>query len=431
MNKGTTIYYILNVYARIKITKLKWAYSVQIKLDLSEVNMNINENYKNLNESYLFSTIAKKVSDFSSKNPNMEIIKLGIGDVTLPLCPAVIEELHNAVNEMSCKETFKGYGPEQGYEFIKSAIQNYYKSHGVELNNDEIFISDGAKSDLGNILDLFDKDNTVLVPDPVYPVYVDTNIMNGRKIVYINANADNEFLPLPVENLKADIIYICSPNNPTGAVYSKDMLKQWVDYANKNNAVILFDAAYECFITDENLPRSIYEIEGAKTCAIEFCSFSKMAGFTGTRCGWTVVPESLIFDDMSLNKMWLRRQTTKFNGVSYIVQKGAEAVFSPDGQKQIQQNLNYYKENAKLISDVLTKHSIWHIGGKHSPYIWLRCPNNMKSWEFFDYLLENVQIVGTPGSGFGNNGEGYFRLTSFGSRENTKEAVERLDKFLA
>ena len=392
--------------------------------------MKVNKNYQNIAQSYLFSTIAKKVSEYTNLHPDKKIIKLGIGDVTLPLCNSVVNALKEASDEMGVKETFRGYGPEQGYEFLKSSIQKYYKSHGVELENDEIFISDGAKSDLGNILDLFDKDNTVLVPDPVYPVYVDTNTMNDRKIVYINANADNEFLPLPDENIKADIIYICSPNNPTGAVYDKDQLQKWVDYANKNNAVILFDSAYECFITDENLPRSIYEIEGAKTCAIEFCSFSKMAGFTGTRCGWTVVPNSLIFEDMSLNKMWLRRQTTKFNGVPYIVQKGAQAVFTPEGQKEIAQNLNYYKENAKLISDVLEKHNIWHIGGKHSPYIWLRCPNNMKSWEFFDYLLENVQIVGTPGSGFGNNGEGYFRLTSFGSRENTQEAVERLDKFL-
>lgn len=392
--------------------------------------MKVNKNYQNIAQSYLFSTIAKKVSEYINLHPDKKIIKLGIGDVTLPLCNSVVNALKEASDEMGVKETFRGYGPEQGYEFLKSSIQKYYKGHGVELENDEIFISDGAKSDLGNILDLFDKDNTVLVPDPVYPVYVDTNTMNGRKIVYINANANNEFLPLPDENIKADIIYICSPNNPTGAVYDKDQLKKWVDYANKNNAVILFDSAYECFITDENLPRSIYEIEGAKTCAIEFCSFSKMAGFTGTRCGWTVVPNSLIFEDMSLNKMWLRRQTTKFNGVPYIVQKGAQAVFTPEGQKEIAQNLNYYKENAKLISDVLEKHNIWHIGGKHSPYIWLRCPNNMKSWEFFDYLLENVQIVGTPGSGFGNNGEGYFRLTSFGSRENTQEAVERLDKFL-
>lgn len=392
--------------------------------------MEINGNYKNIASSYLFSTVARKVNEFSEKNPDKKIIKLGIGDVTLPLCQAVVTALKNAADEMGEKETFHGYGPEQGYEFLKNEIKNYYKGNNVNLESDEIFISDGAKSDLGNILDLFDKNNTVLVPDPVYPVYVDTNTMNGRKIVYINANKENEFLPLPDDNIKADIIYICSPNNPTGAVYDKSQLKKWVEYANKNNAVILFDSAYECFITDENLPRSIYEIEGAKDCAIEFCSFSKMAGFTGTRCGWTVVPQSLNFGGMSLNKMWLRRQTTKFNGVSYIIQKGAEAVFSSEGQKQIKQNLDYYKQNAKLISDVLTRHNIWHTGGKHSPYIWLKCPDNMKSWEFFDYLLENVQIVGTPGSGFGNNGEGYFRLTSFGSYENTKEAVERLDKFL-
>lgn len=390
--------------------------------------MNINTNYQNISDSYLFSTIAKKVAEFSNKNPDKKIIKLGIGDVTLPLCKVVVKALKDASDEMGIKETFRGYGPEQGYEFLKSKIQAYYENHGTKLDNDEIFISDGAKSDLGNILDLFSTDNTVLVPDPVYPVYVDTNTMAGRKIVYINANADNNFLPLPDENIKADIIYICSPNNPTGAVYNKEQLRKWVDYANKNKAVILFDSAYECFITDKDLPRSIYEIEGAKTCAIEFCSLSKMAGFTGTRCGWTIVPKAL--SDGLLNKMWLRRQTTKFNGVPYIVQKGAEAVFTPEGQKEIQENLNYYKENAKLISDVLKKHNIWHIGGKHSPYIWLKCPNNMSSWEFFDYLLDNIQIVGTPGSGFGKNGEGYFRLTSFGSHENTKEAVERLDKFL-
>lgn len=392
--------------------------------------MKVNKNYKNIAQSYLFSTIAQKVNEFTKNNPDKKVIRLGIGDVTLPLCKAVVGALKSASDEMGVQETFRGYGPEQGYDFLKDEIQKYYAGHSVDLDSDEIFISDGAKSDLGNILDLFDKDNTVLVPDPVYPVYVDTNTMAGRKIIFTDANAANDFLPLPDNSIKADIIYLCSPNNPTGAVYNKDQLKKWVDYANENNAVILFDAAYECFITDNNLPRSIYEIEGAKTCAIEFCSFSKMAGFTGTRCGWTVVPKSLSFEDMSLNKMWLRRQTTKFNGVPYIVQKGAQAVFSDEGQKQIQQNLSYYKENAKLISDVLTKHNIWHIGGKHSPYIWLKCPNNMTSWEFFDYLLNNVQIVGTPGSGFGKNGEGYFRLTSFGSRENTKEAVERLDKFL-
>lgn len=388
--------------------------------------MNINTNYQNIADSYLFSTVAKKVSEFALKNPDKKIIKLGIGDVTLPLCKEVVKALKNASEEMGEKESFHGYGPEQGYEFLKTKLQKYYETHGVNLDNDEIFISDGAKSDLGNILDLFAVDNTVLVPDPVYPVYVDTNIMAGRKVVYIDANADNNFLPLPDKSIKADIIYICSPNNPTGAVYNKEQLKAWVDYAKENKSVILFDAAYECFITDEELPRSIFEIEGAKSCAIEFCSFSKMAGFTGTRCGWTVVPKEL--ENGLLNKMWLRRQTTKFNGVPYIVQRGAEAVFSEVGQKEIQENLNYYKENAKIISDVLKKHNIWHIGGQHSPYIWLKCPNNMKSWEFFDYLLENIQVVGTPGSGFGRNGEGYFRLTSFGSRENTKEAVERMDK---
>lgn len=388
--------------------------------------MKTNTNYQNIADSYLFSTVAKKVNEFAAKYPNKKIIKLGIGDVTLPLCKEVVKALKNASEEMGIKESFHGYGPEQGYEFLKTKLQKYYETHGVKLDNDEIFISDGAKSDLGNILDLFAVDNTVLVPDPVYPVYVDTNIMAGRKVVYIDANAGNNFLPLPDKSIKADIIYICSPNNPTGAVYNKEQLKAWVDYAKENKSVILFDAAYECFITDEELPRSIFEIEGAKSCAIEFCSFSKMAGFTGTRCGWTVVPKEL--ENGLLNKMWLRRQTTKFNGVPYIVQRGAEAVFSEVGQKEIQENLNYYKENAKIISDVLKKHNIWHIGGQHSPYIWLKCPNNMKSWEFFDYLLENIQVVGTPGSGFGRNGEGYFRLTSFGSRENTKEAVERMDK---
>lgn len=390
--------------------------------------MKVNTNYQNISDSYLFSTIAKKVNEFATKNPDKKIIRLGIGDVTLPLCKVVVNALKSASEEMGVKETFRGYGPEQGYDFLREKVQAYYKSHNVSLDIDEIFISDGAKSDLGNILDLFAVDNTVLVPDPVYPVYVDTNTMAGRKIVYIDANASNNFLPLPDESMKVDIIYLCSPNNPTGAVYNKEQLKKWIDYANKNKAVILFDAAYECFITDENLPRSIYEIEGAKTCAIEFCSLSKMAGFTGTRCGYTVVPKAL--ENGLLNKMWLRRQTTKFNGVPYIVQKGAEAVFTPEGQTEIQENLNYYKENAKIISQTLEKHNIWHIGGKHSPYIWLQCPNNMSSWEFFDYLLSNVQIVGTPGSGFGKNGEGYFRLTSFGSRENTIEAMKRLDDFL-
>ena len=386
--------------------------------------MNINENYLNLEESYLFSTVAKKVNEFIKNNPDKKVIRLGIGDVTRPLCNAVINALHKAVDEMGNQKTFRGYGPEQGYDFLREAVKGYYSKRGVCLDLDEIFISDGAKSDVGNILDLFSKDNVVLVPDPVYPVYVDTNIMAGRKVLFSDANGDNGFLPLPDNNIKADIIYICSPNNPTGAVYNKEQLKLWVEYAKENKAVILFDAAYECFVSDDNLPRSIYEIEGAKDVAIEFCSLSKTAGFTGTRCGYTIVPKNLD----KLNKFWLRRQTTKFNGVPYIVQRGAEAVFSDEGQKEIKENIDYYKENAKIISDTLEKCGIKHTGGKHSPYIWLKCPNNMKSWEFFDYLLNNLQVVGTPGSGFGKNGEGYFRLTSFGSKENTIEAMKRFEQ---
>ena len=386
--------------------------------------MQINENYSNLEQSYLFSTIAKKVKEFTTKNPDKKVIRLGIGDVTLPLCKCVIEAMHKAVDEMGVQETFRGYGPEQGSDFLRNAVKEYYAKHGVNLELDEIFISDGAKSDLGNILDIFGKDNTVLVPDPVYPVYVDTNIMAGRKVIFVDANGDNGFLPLPDENVKADLIYICSPNNPTGAAYNKEQLKKWVDYALSNKAIILFDAAYECFISDVNLPRSIYEIEGAKECAIEFCSLSKMAGFTGTRCGYTIVPEAL----GALNKMWVRRQTTKFNGVPYIIQRGAEAVFTEQGQREIKENIAYYKENAKVISETLTRLGIWHVGGKHSPYIWLKCPNNMSSWGFFDYLLENAQVVGTPGAGFGKNGEEYYRLTSFGSKENTIEAMKRFEK---
>ena len=388
--------------------------------------MNINKNYLNLEASYLFSTIAKKVSEYSEANSDKNIIRLGIGDVTLPLCNAVVNAMKSAVEEMGVQETFRGYGPEQGYDFLKSAIRDYYAKHNVSLELDEIFISDGAKSDLGNILDILGTDNRVMVQDPVYPVYVDTNIMAGRKIVYSDSNESNGFLPMPDENVKADIIYLCSPNNPTGAVYTKEQLAEWIKYARKNNALILFDSAYEAFIYDETLPRSIFEIEGAKECAIEFCSFSKTAGFTGTRCGYTVVPNALVYDDTKLNKLWLRRQTTKFNGVPYIVQKGAAAVFTEEGQKEIMKNIGYYKENAKIITDALDKLGIWYTGGTNSPYIWLKCPNNMKSWEFFDYLLNNVQIVGTPGSGFGNNGEGYFRLTSFGSREKTVEAMDRL-----
>ena len=390
--------------------------------------MRVNKNYLKLEESYLFSTVNRKVREYQAQHPDKEIIRLGIGDVTLPLCDAVIKAMHSAVEEMSKKETFKGYGPEQGYDFLKESIQGYYKRNGVNLELNEIFISDGAKSDVGNILDLFDKDNTVLVPDPVYPVYVDTNTMDGRRIVYIDANERNKFLPEPDESIKADIIYICSPNNPTGAVYDKQGLKKWVDYALNNNALILFDAAYECFVSDKSLLRSIYEIEKKKTCTIEFCSLSKTAGFTGTRCGYTVVPNDLKYNEMSLNKMWLRRQTTKFNGVPYIVQKGASAVFSDIGQKQIKENINYYKKNAKIISDTLDKLNIKYTGGKNSPYIWLKCPNNMNSWDFFDLLLTKIGVVGTPGAGFGKNGTNFFRLTSFGDKAKTKEAMERFKK---
>lgn len=392
--------------------------------------MQFNSNFNDIAENYLFAEVAKRAAEYSKNHPDKKVLKLGIGDVTLPLVPEVINALHAGVEDMSKAETFKGYGPYEGYGFLGESILDYYKSCGVELALDEIFVSDGAKSDLGNILDIFSKDNTVLVPDPVYPVYVDTNLMAGRKIIFANANGANGFLPMPDYKVNADIIYICSPNNPTGAAYTKAQLKEWVEYANKKNAVILYDAAYECFIEDENLARSVYQIEGAKTCAIEFCSFSKIAGFTGTRCGYTIVPKTLEKDGFSANKMWLRRQATKFNGVPYIVQKGAAAVFTEQGRKEINQNIAYYKNNAKIIAECMDELGIWYTGGKNSPYIWLKCPNNMKSWEFFDFLLNNAQVVGTPGAGFGSNGEGYFRLTAFGSEAVTREAVARIKSVL-
>lgn len=388
--------------------------------------LKINENYKNLKESYLFAGIAKRVAEYSAKNPDKKIIRMGIGDVTLPLCSAVIKGLGSGVDDMGRAETFRGYGPEQGYDFLRNAIKDYYASHNVSVLADEIFISDGAKSDVGNILDIFDKDNIVLVPDPVYPVYVDTNIMDGRKIVYMNANEQNGFLPMPDDSVAADIIYICSPNNPTGAVYDKAGLKAWVDYANKNGAVILFDAAYESFVSDASLPRSIFEIDGARTCAIEFCSLSKTAGFTGTRCGYTVVPHELERDGMKLGKMWLRRQTTKFNGTSYIVQRGAAEVFTKEGLAEVRANIEYYRENAATITKAMDELGIFYTGGKNSPYIWFKCPGNMESWDFFDLLLSKGNVVGTPGEGFGSNGEGFFRLTAFSDHEKTQEAMERL-----
>ena len=392
----------------------------------------INDNYLELQDSYLFSTIARKVNEFVAANPDKKIIRMGIGDVTRPLVPAVTEAMHKAVDEMGKSETFRGYGPEQGYDFLHEAVQDYYKKMGVTLETDEIFISDGAKSDVGNITDIFGSENIVMIPDPVYPVYVDTNIMSGREIVYLDSNASNNFSPLPPadNDVCPDLIYLCSPNNPTGAAYSKEQLAKWVEYAKENHAIILYDAAYECFISDPTLPRSIFEIEGAKECAIEFCSLSKTAGFTGTRCGYTIVPKALKGQDSNgeevvINKLWLRRQTTKFNGVPYIIQRGAAAVFTEEGQKQVKENVAYYAENARIIADTMKECGITYYGGDNSPYIWLECPNNMKSWDFFDYLLNEIAVVGTPGAGFGNNGEGYFRLTAFGNRENTQEAMER------
>ena len=396
----------------------------------------INENFRNLKENYLFADIAKRVKDYTTKNPDKKVIRLGIGDVTLPLPPVVIEAMKKGCDELGVKETFKGYPDYEGYEFLRQAVSDYYKSNGVSINADEVLISDGAKSDCGNIADIFGTENTVLVTDPVYPVYVDSNIMAGRKIIYTDSTKENGFAAMPDKNVKADIIYLCSPNNPTGSVYTKEQLKEWVDYALANNAVILFDSAYEAYIQDTSIPRSIFAIEGARKCAIEFCSLSKTAGFTGTRCGYTVIPHDLEMknsdgESVNIYKLWYRRLATKFNGVSYPVQCGAAAVFTPEGQKQIKENIAYYMDNAKIIADALTEMGIWFTGGKNSPYIWLKCPNNMGSWEFFDYLLNNANVVGTPGVGFGNNGEGYFRLTAFGDKEATKEAVRRIKELLS
>lgn len=394
----------------------------------------LNENYQNVKDSYLFAEIARRVKVYEETHPEKaaDIIRLGIGDVTLPLTKSVIEALHEAVDSQAVSETFKGYGPEQGYAFAQEAIADYYARNGVEVKVSDIFISDGAKSDTGNITELFAKDNVVLVPDPVYPVYVDTNTMDGKNIIYMNGTKENDFLPMPDENVKADIIYLCSPNNPTGACYNKEQLEAWVSYALKNDAVILYDSAYEAFITDPTLPRSIYAIEGTKKCAIEFCSLSKTAGFTGTRFSYTVVPEELVFETsngetLSLHNMWNRRQCTKFNGTPYIIQYAGAKVFTEEGMKECQENIGYYRENAHMIAETLEKKGISFTGGVNSPYIWFECPKGMESWEFFDYLLENAQIVGTPGAGFGENGKNYFRLTSFGKHEKTKEAMERFN----
>ncbi len=390
----------------------------------------INQHYRQLKDSYLFSDIARRVAAFSQAHPEKEIIRMGIGDVTLPLMPSVISSLHSAVEEMADASTFRGYGPEQGYGFLRDAIRAYYVRFGVQLDPDEIFVSDGAKSDLGNITDLFSADNTVLIPDPVYPVYVDTNLMNGRKILYMNANAENGFLPMPDPEVRADLIYLCSPNNPTGAVYTREQLAAWIDYALAQDAVLLFDAAYEAFIGDSSLPHSIFELPDAKRCAIEFCSLSKTAGFTGTRCGYTIIPKTLKIEGMSPNRMWNRRQATKFNGVPYIIQRGAEAAFSEEGVRQSQEMIAYYKKNTAVMAETLERCGVHFFGGVHSPYLWMECPDGMDSWTFFDYLLENAAIVGTPGAGFGINGEGYFRLTGFGSQQKTMEAMQRISSLL-
>ena len=392
--------------------------------------MKLNPYYQNLTESYLFVNIAQKVAAFTEANPKADIIRLGIGDVTRPLAAPVVKALQEASAEMGKAETFHGYGPEQGYDFLRKGIAEYYKERGVGLSPDEIFVSDGAKSDCGNILELFDRDNTVLVPDPVYPAYVDANVMAGRNIVYVNATRENGFAPLPDDAQKVDIIYICSPNNPTGAAYTKDQLAQWVRYAKDNEAIILFDAAYEVFVQSEDVPRSIYEIEGAKECAIEICSLSKTAGFTGTRCGYTIVPMALTQHGIGLNAMWARRQATKFNSTSYIIQRGAAAVFTKEGMAACCEGVQYYKNNTAVISKALQSVGIWHSGGQNSPYIWLACPEGMKSWEFFDALLQKANVVGTPGAGFGKNGEGFFRLSGFGDAQRTKEAAERLCDFI-
>lgn len=406
----------------------------------------INDNFLKLKAGYLFPEIGRRVSTFCEANADANVIKLGIGDVTEPLPEAIREAMHNAVDEMGANQTFRGYGPEQGYAFLRDAIAaNDYQARGCDISADEIFVSDGSKCDTGNILDIFGPDNTVAVQDPVYPVYVDTNVMAGRTgeadedgryagLTYLPCTAENDFTPsLPEQPV--DMIYLCYPNNPTGSVATKETLKTWVDYAREHGSIILFDAAYEAFITDDSIPHSIYEIEGARECAIEFRSFSKNAGFTGTRCALTVVPKSLKAKtadgtEKDLHSLWNRRQSTKFNGVSYIIQRGAEAAYSDAGKEQIKALISFYLENAKILSEGLTSVGINVYGGVNAPYIWLKTPEGMKSWDFFDHLLQKAHLVGTPGSGFGASGEGYFRLSAFNSRENVEEAVTRLKSLI-
>ena len=385
-----------------------------------------NINYSQLKDSYLFYHIAQKTGAYLEEHPGARLYRMGIGDVSRPLCGAVIRALHEAVEDQARAATFHGYMPECGDSALRRRIAEYYQNRGVSLLPEEVFVSSGASDELGDILDLFGRDKTVLIMEPAYPAYVDANVMAGNRILHLPAGRENGFLPVPDPSLQADIIYICSPNNPTGAVFDCEKLKTWVDYARSTDAVILFDGAYEAFIEDEKLPHSIFEIEGARECAIEICSLSKTAGFTGTRCGYTVIPRELSRGGMNLNRMWVRNRTTRTNGVSYVIQKGAEAVFSEEGQKQIRENIRIYKENAVCLMDALDRLGIWYCGGKNAPYIWMKCPDSMGSWEFFDYLLQELQIVGTPGAGFGACGEGYFRFSTFGSQEDTREAARRL-----
>lgn len=387
--------------------------------------------YNELKDSYLFYNIAQKTRMYVENHPGVKLLRMGIGDVSLPLCDAVIKALHEAVDDQASKSSFHGYMPECGAPFLREAIVKYYAKRGISLSAEEIFVSSGASDELGDVLDLFDRSNQVLVIEPAYPAYVDANVMAGRKIMYLVSGEENEFLPEPNEKTEADIIYICSPNNPTGAVFSRSQLQAWVNYANKRGSIILFDAAYEAFIEDEILPHSIFELDGAETCAIEICSFSKTAGFTGTRLGYTIIPKALKRNGMNMNEMWVRNRTTKTNGVSYIIQKGGAAVFSEEGQKQIHENIQIYKKNAKVLMQTLDQLGIWYCGGKNAPYIWMKCPRGMKSWEFFDYLLQEIQVVGTPGEGFGACGEGYFRFSTFSSPEDTKEAAKRIVKLLS
>lgn len=385
-----------------------------------------NENYAKLKDSYLFYNIAQKTKAWLDAHPDERLLRLGIGDVSQPLCKAVIDALHSAVNDQADAATFHGYLPECGAPFFREAVAGHYAARGVAIDPDEAFVSSGASDELGDILDLFDRGSTVLILEPAYPAYVDANVMAGHPIVHLPAGRDNGFLPLPDGSITADIIYLCSPNNPTGAVFSKAQLQQWVDFANRTGAVILFDAAYEAYIEDETLPHSIFELDGARTCAIEICSLSKTAGFTGTRLGYTVIPKTLERGGMYLNSMWVRNRTTKTNGVSYLLQKGGAAVFTAEGQSQIKAQIALYKRNAKTLTQALDACGIWYCGGKNAPYIWLQCPNGLSSWDFFDLLLTKAQIVGTPGAGFGTCGEGYFRFSCFGSPQDTAEAAKRL-----